>query len=352
MSAERSTEQLAFLESVQLGSKSSIGRQAGILEGAPSGLRLGFGCAGLMRSASRRQRQRVLAEAFEHGIRHFDVARMYGLGAAEGELGRFTARRRDEVTISTKFGIDPSAPARLARFQAPARAAIARLPALRAAIKRRHDTSPGPRRYDGAAARRSLETSLKALGTDYVDFFFLHEPRAGDQVDTEGLGETLEGLRDAGRIRGWGLSGDPEPCAALRDSFAVAPVMQVRDEIFDPGLPCVGADDPPPTTFGVLATALERIRRSLCGSEERRRRWAGAVGRDCGDPQVLAMLLLQDALARNHAGVVLFSTTRPERIGAAVEAAEALVGAAVPPSLDAFRGCVQVDLGPGPERDA
>jgi aryl-alcohol dehydrogenase-like predicted oxidoreductase len=156
--------------------------------------RLGFGCAGLMQIPSRGARQRLLGEAFDRGFSHFDVARMYGMGMAESELGRFArGRRREEVTIATKFGIAAGSP-RLARLQAPARMAIARLPALRAAIKRRGGGPRDPRTYDAAIARASLETSLRELGTDHVDLFFVHDPGPGDRVDLDGLGELCEEL--------------------------------------------------------------------------------------------------------------------------------------------------------------
>ncbi len=275
---------------------------------------------------------------------------MYGLGAAEGELGRFAARRRDEITIATKFGLDPSGPAlKIARLQAPARAAIARLPSLRAAIKRRGSALHEPRRYDGAGARRSIETSLRELGTDYVDFFFLHDPQPGDRVDVEGVGEALEELRGAGYLRAWGLSGDPGPCLPLRDEFEAPLAMQLRDDVFDPAV--AGLEwDPAPITFGVIAGAQRRILAYVASSEERRRRWAREVGADCAESDVVATLLLRDALDRNREGMVLFSTTRPERIGTAVEAAgfadrEARAG------LRAFRERVRTDLGAGRPED-
>jgi D-threo-aldose 1-dehydrogenase len=328
---------------VRTSSELDIGRERGILEGPATGLRLGFGCAALMRLPSRRGRQRILAEAFDRGVRHFDVARMYGLGAVEGELGRFAERRRGDIQIATKFGLDPSGPAtRLARYQAPARAAIARLPSLRAAIKRRDSALHEPRRYDGPAARRSLETSLRELRTDYVDFFFLHDPRPGDWVDVESVGEALEELRGTGRIRAWGLSGDPEPCLPLRDAFELPLAMQLRDGILDPA---IGRREsgPAPIAFGVISDALGRILEYVSSSEERRRRWDRDVGVDCAQPGVVASLLLQDALDRNHEGMVLFSTTRPERIGAAVEAA-GLAGEASRATLHSFRERVLTDL--------
>ena len=45
---------------------------------------LGFGCAGILRLPTARRRDYLLRTAVEEGITHFDVARMYGLGAAEG----------------------------------------------------------------------------------------------------------------------------------------------------------------------------------------------------------------------------------------------------------------------------
>jgi D-threo-aldose 1-dehydrogenase len=324
--------------------KPSIGRDVAFLSADPNQVQLGFGCGGLMRSPSRRHRQRLLGEAFERGIRHFDVARMYGLGAAEGELGRFARRCRDQITIATKFGIDPAGPAnRLARFQAPARAAIARFPALRKVLKRREGTFHQPRRYDPESARESLLTSLLELGTDYVDILFVHDPEAIDPLEIEWLAEAVEELRQAGYVRAWGFSGELEHCLPLSVVADVPTVLQVRDDIFsrapariEAGAACV--------TFGVLSDALTRILASLDGAEERRARWSQAVGRDCGRPEAIASLLLQDALDRNRGGGVLFSTTQPERVGAAAAAAEALQDDAGVASVRAFRALVLEEL--------
>jgi aryl-alcohol dehydrogenase-like predicted oxidoreductase len=298
-----------------------------------------------MQLPSRRQRQRLLSEAHAGGLSHFDVARMYGLGMAESELGRFARGRREQVTIATKFGIEPGSP-RLAHLQAPARAALARLPALRAALKRRGSAAHPPRRYDAATARASLETSLRELGTDYVDLFLVHDPAPTDQVDLDGLGELCEELRDSGRVRAWGISGDADPCVELSRGAAMD-VLQVRDGILDPF-----AADPglvsPTIVFGVLSAALPLIQGHLSASEERRSRWRAAVGQDCGNAETLASLLLQDALDRNQDATVLFGTTRPERIRLAIAAADPALGDR--DSLEAFRQCVRRDFGSGRER--
>lgn len=70
---------------------------------------LGFGCAGLFRLPWKADRRAILEAAYELGIRHFDVAPMYGLGRAEAELAPVLKHRRGDMTITTKFGIDPTA---------------------------------------------------------------------------------------------------------------------------------------------------------------------------------------------------------------------------------------------------
>ena len=328
--------------------RTNVGAEPAGGDRRPGAARIGFGCAGLMQSPSARHRQRLLTEAFDRGVRHFDVARMYGLGAAERELGQFARGRRDQLVIATKFGIEAAGPAgSLAGLQAPARALIARFPALRRALKRRADAFHQPHRYDPATARASLQTSLRELGTDYVDIFFVHGPEPADPLDLAQLSETLEECRRAGLLRSWGFAGDPQPCIALHRAATQPTVLQIRDDIFEQSAAAVG-EQQPAITFGVLAGALERVLRHLSSSAERRTRWSQAVAEDCGRPEIVARLLLQDALARNLAGTVLFSTTRPERIAGAMTAAATLAAEPDMPSLAAFRELVRAELAPTP----
>ena len=276
--------------------------------------RIGFGCAGLMRDPSARKRQRLLAEAFDQGIRHFDVARMYGLGAAEGELGRFAQGRRDSVVIATKFGIEPaSSSGRLVRLQGPARWLLARYPALRGYVRRRSDAFHQPHRYDAATARASLHRSLRELQTDYVDILLVHDPSPTDHVDLPGLCAYLEDARQAGQIRAWGIAGEQELCMQLKQSLPATAILQMREAILSRTSPLPG-DLEPLITFGVLGEALDRISRHLKGSPARRSQWSEELGVDCSSSRALASLLLRDALDVNPRGVILYSTTRPERL--------------------------------------
>jgi aryl-alcohol dehydrogenase-like predicted oxidoreductase len=109
----------------------------------------------------------------ENGLNMFDSADVYSAGAAEEILGKAIAGRRDQVIISTK-----------ATFR----------------------SGDGPN--DVGSSRyhliRSVEGSLRRLGTDYIDLFQLHGFDAMTPVE-----ETLSVLDDlvrAGKIRYIGCS--------------------------------------------------------------------------------------------------------------------------------------------------
>lgn len=103
-------------------------------------------------------------------------------GESESLLGRWlSTRRRDEVFLATKGSAWVEDPAHWR-------------------------TRPGPPTYSGADAatlRRELDDSLRRLGTDHVDLYYVHV----DDLDTplEETLETLAALVAAGKIRhlGW-----------------------------------------------------------------------------------------------------------------------------------------------------
>jgi aryl-alcohol dehydrogenase-like predicted oxidoreductase len=263
--------------------------------------RLGFGCGGLLRLPSDQERRRLLDGVFDLGVRHFDTARMYGLGAAERELAPLLRAHRAEVTVATKFGIDlPGGSATLGRVQAPLRKALARFPRLRAMVKRRADAAYEARSYDAAAARASLETSLRELGTDYVDILFLHGPQDVGQVPFEELGDFLEGARAAGQIRAWGVAGGREPSVAVAERLPAPVVRQLAYDVSKPLPPGAGAA----LVFDVLAGPMEHLREAF-------------------EPAELSSMLIREALASNPEAVVLFGTTRLDHAEQNVRAASA-----------------------------
>lgn len=305
---------------------------------------LGFGCATLFRVPGKRERRHLLEMAYSEGIRHFDVAPIYGLGAAERELGAFARARRDELAIATKFGIEPGRTARhLSVIQGPIRRLIRAFPSLRQQVRTRKGGLAKSRRYDAASARTSLEKSLRKLGTEQVDFLFLHEPSPGD-VRTDDVAAYLEDARRKGQIRAWGIAGEPEPCLEVAQAFPVSvPVLQLRDNILMRTLDRLPVEPKARITFGAVASALAFLLAHFTVDSDRVTRWSQAIGADCTTPDTTAALLLRYALRSNPLGVVLYSTTQAERIQRAV--AEAAADPTVPdPTLDAFLQLVDAEL--------
>jgi len=158
---------------------------------------LGFGCAPLGGMLSATPQDAALAAlecAWEHGIRHFDVAPQYGHGLAEHRLGLgLRDKPREDWLLSTKIG----------RLLRPRRA-----------------DSPPQSMWVGAlpfdivfdysydATLRSLEDSLQRLGLDRIDMVMIHDVslkwHGRFRQAMQGAHRALAQLRDQGVIRAFG----------------------------------------------------------------------------------------------------------------------------------------------------
>jgi aryl-alcohol dehydrogenase-like predicted oxidoreductase len=204
---------------------------------------LGFGCAPILGAVSGDTARRAVSTALEQGVTHFDIAPSYGYGEAEAWLGRALAGRRDEVILATKFGIVATSTARLLRplkplvrlarqFRGHGTSAVGAAPAA-SPSKVGGDRFHARLTMTAAGLRTSVETSLRRLRTDRLDWLFLHEPReALGEIET--LAEVATALKREGKLRAWGL-------AYMRDTESVhSPVLGHFDALqFDlsPGLP-------------------------------------------------------------------------------------------------------------------
>jgi aryl-alcohol dehydrogenase-like predicted oxidoreductase len=138
----------------------------------------------------------TIRRALELGITLVDTADVYGGGHNERLVGRAIAgRRRDDIVLSTKFGLT---------FEGGAMGV---------------DGSP-------AYVRRSIEGSLQRLGVDWVDLYILHRIDPDTPIE-ETVGALGELVRE-GKIRHVGLS---EPSAeTVRRGHAVHPIAVVESE--------------------------------------------------------------------------------------------------------------------------
>ncbi len=167
---------------------------------------LGFGCSAMLGRVGRRDSLAALGAAYDAGINFFDTARSYGYGESEALLGEFLRGRRESVVVSTKFGILPVRTSVLKQSLKPiARKLLQLAPGARKTMKRQLAAQSSGGHFSVAALHESLETSLRALRTDYVDMLFLHEPPVS-VLDQDDLFASLEQLVAAGKIRRFGIA--------------------------------------------------------------------------------------------------------------------------------------------------
>ena len=127
---------------------------------------------------------RLLQRAFDLGITFFDTGDTYADGAAETILAEALGHAREHIVIGTKFGYDIYSQAGR--------------PDQR---ERPHDWSP-------AYMRKALEGSLRRLGTGYIDYYQLHNPRL-EAIQRDDLFAELEKAKDEGLIRAYGVALGP-----------------------------------------------------------------------------------------------------------------------------------------------
>ncbi|HEX5823964.1 MAG TPA: aldo/keto reductase [Candidatus Limnocylindrales bacterium] len=162
--------------------------------------RLGLGGAsigGLFNAVADDDAIATVNHAWELGIRTFDVAPLYGFGAAERRMGAALAGRpRDEFVLSTKVG---------------------RLVLPLDAIPPGADIDPQDANYVHAdpvglvfdysadGVRRSIEASLERLGLDRIDIALIHDPDEHWEQAIGGAWPALARLREQGVIRAVGV---------------------------------------------------------------------------------------------------------------------------------------------------
>jgi aryl-alcohol dehydrogenase-like predicted oxidoreductase len=164
---------------------------------------MGLGCMGMSAfygTSDEGEAIRTIHRAIELGCTFLDTAEMYGPYKNEELVGKALQGRRDEVVLATKFGIR----------HAPT------------------DDEPNRRVIDGTPenVRRSIEGSLKRLGTDHVDLYYQHRIDPNTPIE-ETVGAMAE-LVQEGKVRHIGLS-EAAP-DTIRKAHAVHPISAVQSE--------------------------------------------------------------------------------------------------------------------------
>lgn len=194
------------------------------------GTHIGFGCAKLTHHFSAKGGVNNLETAYSQGITHFDVARSYGFGGAERILGKFARNKRDKITITTKLGIRPAHPAlKNLVVQNIMRSASQWLKpkTVRSAAANLISTT----HFSIESAERSLQISLRELGTDYVDCLLLHEATVG-QSQKEDIRGWLENAKSKGMIKAYGIGSYAQQLLEDIDDLPVAFRVLQTDNCF------------------------------------------------------------------------------------------------------------------------
>ena len=164
---------------------------------------IGLGCMNLSHAYGTPppadQAERLLLSALDQGVTLFDTAALYGFGANETLVGRVLKPHRDKITLCSKGGMAG------VRFDD--------------GVKRVIDGSP-------AAIRRHCEDSLRRLGTESIDLYYLHRWHKAVPIE-ESVGEMAR-LVAEGKVRALGLS--EVSASTLRRAHAVHPIAALQSE--------------------------------------------------------------------------------------------------------------------------
>lgn len=116
---------------------------------------------------------KIMDYAFDHGINFFDTANVYNQGESERIVGKGIKGKRDQIILATKVA-----------------------------------GQMGENPNDAGLSRRNIvaavEASLKRLGTDYIDIYYMHTPDYETTLE-ESL-EAMSGLVMSGKVRYIGVS--------------------------------------------------------------------------------------------------------------------------------------------------
>jgi aryl-alcohol dehydrogenase-like predicted oxidoreductase len=146
---------------------------------------VGLGCMNFGWRIDENETVKVIDAALDAGINFFDTADIYGKGQSEEFLRRALDRRREDILIATKFGLD---------------------------------MGPDRKGAQPAYIRQAVEASLQRLGTDRIDLYQLHRPDPTTPIaDTMGA---LDELVREGKVREIGCSNFS--VAQIREAAAAA----------------------------------------------------------------------------------------------------------------------------------
>ena len=164
---------------------------------------VGLGCMGMSWAYGESERDdresvALIREAVDLGVTFLDTSDVYGAGHNEELVGRALDGVRDRVVLASKVGLvaDPDTGETI------------------------RDGSPGH-------VREAVEASLRRLGTDTIDLYYLH--RVDPEVPLAETWSVMSELVDEGKVRHLGLS--EVDVAQAEEAHAIHPVSAIQSEL-------------------------------------------------------------------------------------------------------------------------
>ena len=146
----------------------------------------------------------LIEKAIDLGCTFFDTAEVYGTADNphhnEELIGKILKKHRDNVVIATKFGIG---------FDTESKT-----------VNKSLIPNSKPE-----VIRKSVENSLRRLGTDHIDLYYQH--RYDPNVTIEEVAGVMADLIKEGKITHWGLSETNEEL--IRKANAVCPITAIQN---------------------------------------------------------------------------------------------------------------------------
>lgn len=162
---------------------------------------IGLGCMGMSEfygPSNEQENITTLNRALEMGVNFFDTADMYGMGKNEELLGRVFKNQWHKIIIATKFGFE------------------------------RDPNNPNYRKINGTPeyARKACDASLKRLGVDVIDLYYLH--RLDPNVPIEETVGAMADLVREGKVRYIGLS--EVDANVIQRAHDIHPITAIQSE--------------------------------------------------------------------------------------------------------------------------
>jgi len=169
---------------------------------------IGLGCMGISHAygtpSTEKEATELIEKAIDLGCTFFDTAEVYGTADNphhnEELIGKILKKHRDNVVIATKFGIG---------FDTESKT-----------VNKSLIPNSKPE-----VIRKSVENSLRRLGTDHIDLYYQH--RYDPNVPIEEVAGVMADLIKEGKITHWGLSETNEEL--IRKANAVCPITAIQN---------------------------------------------------------------------------------------------------------------------------